>query len=217
MLTRVADELPQRKPDRAPKTVPIGGIQYRTTIPLHSPADDGEAKATFLRWIWYAARREGLGLDEADDDVSTCEAVRDAIRAVVAPALRLTAAEQQDLAAHATVVRYGADEVVQHIGEVPARLTFIVAGRIRVSAPTEDGSLVPVTTLDEGSFLGQTALTREPVLGSARALVEVTAVHIGREHVEKVLQRNPLLLQEFGRLIEERRGHVRRALAAVDD
>jgi hypothetical protein len=32
-----------------------------------------------------------------------------------------------------------------------------------------------------------------------------------------VLQQKPLLLQELGRLIEERRGHVRRALAAVDD
>jgi small-conductance mechanosensitive channel len=217
MLTRVADELPQLKSDRAPKTVPLGGVQYRTTIPLRSPADDSEAKSTFLRWIWYAARRDGLHLDEADDDFSTPAVVEDAIRRVVAPALRLTSADQQDLAPHATVVRYGADEVIEHLGEVPARMTFIVAGRVRVSAPTEDGSLVPVTTLDEGSFLGQTTLTREPVLGTARALDEVTAVQLSREHVEEVLQQKPLLLQEFGRLIEERRGHVRRALAAVDD
>jgi CRP-like cAMP-binding protein len=86
-----------------------------------------------------------------------------------------------------------------------------------VTAPTEDGSLVPVTTLNEGSFLGQTTLTREPVLATARALVEVTAVQIGREHIEEVLQKNPLLLQKFGRLIDERRGNVRRALAAADD
>jgi len=217
MLTRVAGELPQLKPDRAPKTVPLGGVQYRTSIPLRSPADDGDAKATFLRWIWYAARREGLHLDEADDVFSTSEAVEDALRRVVAPALRLTTAEQQGLAPHAAVVRYGADEIVQHLGEVPTRVTFIVSGRVRVIAPTEDGSLVPVTTLNEGSFLGQTALTRERVLAQARALDEVTAVQIGREYIEEVLQQKPLLLQELGRLIEERRGHVRRALAAVDD
>jgi CRP-like cAMP-binding protein len=76
---------------------------------------------------------------------------------------------------------------------------------------------VPVTTLNEGSFLGQTALTRERVLAEARAFAEVTAVQIGRDHIEKVLQQKPLLLQELGRLIEERRGHVRRALAAVED
>ena len=217
MLTRVAGQLPQLRPDRAPKTVPLGGIQYRTSIPLRSPADDGDAKATFLRWIWYAARREGLHLDEAEDTFSTPEAVEDALRRVVAPALRLTPAEHQDLAIHATVVRYGADEIVQHLGEVPTRMTFIVSGRVRVTAPTEDGSLVPVTTLNEGSFLGQTALTREPVLAEARALAEVSAVQIRREHIEEVLQQKPLLLQELGRLIEERRGHVRRALAAVDE
>jgi small-conductance mechanosensitive channel/CRP-like cAMP-binding protein len=217
VLSRVASELPQVRSDRAPKTVPLGGLQYRTTIPLRSLADDGDAKATFLRWIWYAARREGLHLDEAEDAFSTPEAVEDALRMVVTPALRLTVAEQQDLANRASVVRYGADEIVQHFGEVPTRMTFIVSGRVRVIAPTEDGSLVPVTTLNEGSFLGQTALTRERVLAEARALAEVTAVQIGREHIEEVLQQKPLLLQELGRLIEERRGHVRRVLTAVDD
>ena len=216
LLSRVAGELPQLRSDRAPKSVPLGGIQYRTTIPLRSPADDGDAKATFLRWIWYAARREGLHLDEAEDDFSTPDAVEEALRRVVAPTLRLTPADQQDLASHATVVRYGADEIVQHLGEVPTRMTFIASGRVRVIAPTEDGSLVPVTILNDGSFLGQTALTRQPVLAEARALVEVTAVQIGREHIEEILQQKPLLLQEFGRLIEERRGHVKRALAAVD-
>jgi CRP-like cAMP-binding protein len=217
MLTRVAGELPQLKPDRAPKTVPLGGIAYRTSIPLRSPADDSIAKATFLRWIWYAARREGLHLDEADDDFCTPELIEAALRRVVAPALRLSPSDQRDLASHATVVRYGADEIMEHLGEVPAQMTFIVSGRVRVTAPTGDGSLVPVTTLNEGSFLGQTTLTREPVLATAQALVEVTAVQIGREHIEEVLQQKPLLLQEFGRLIEERRGHVRRALGAVAD
>ncbi len=217
MLNRVAGELPQLMPDRAPKTVPLGGIQYRTSIPVRSPADDGDAKATFLRWIWYAARREGLHLDEAEDGFCTPEVVRDALSRVVAPALRLTPEDQQHLAPLATVVRYGADEIVQHLGEVPAQMTFILSGRVRVSAPTEDGSHLPVTTLSEGSFLGQTALTRERVLAEARALDEVTAVQIGRDYIEEVLQQKPLLLQELGRLIEERRGHVRRALAAVDD
>jgi small-conductance mechanosensitive channel len=217
MLSGVASELPQLRSDRVPKSVPLGGVQYRTSIPLRSPADDGDAKATFLRWIWYAARREGLHLDEAEDDFSTPEVVEDALRRVVTPVLRLSPADQQQLAPHARVVRYGVDEILQHLGEVPTRMTFIESGRVRVIAPTEDGSLVPVTTLTDGSFLGQTALTRQPVLAEARALVEVTAVQIGREHIEEILQQKPLLLQEFGRLIEERRGHVKRALTAVDE
>jgi CRP-like cAMP-binding protein len=217
VLSRVARELPQLRPGGTPKTVLLGGLQYRTSIPLQSPADDGDAKSTFLRWVWYASRREGLHLDEADDDFCTPEAVKDAVREVVAPMLRLSPLEQQQLASRATLVRYGADEMMEHVGDVPVRMTFIMSGRVRVAAPTGDGSFVPVTTLNVGSFLGQTALTRQPVLADAQALEEVTAVQIGREYMEELLQRKPSLLQELGRLIEDRRTHVKRALAAVGE
>ena len=215
MLSRVAAELPQLKPDSTPKSVPLGGLQYRTSIPLQSPADDSAAKATFLRWVWYASRRDGLHLDEAEDEFGTPELVEDAVRTVVAPMLRLSPTDQQHLTPNATVVRFGADEIIEHVGDVPARMTFIVSGRVRVTAPSDDGSIVTITTLDAGSFLGQTALTRQPVLADAQALGEVTAVEIGREHIEGVLQAKPLLLQELGRLIEERRSHVKQAMAEV--
>jgi CRP-like cAMP-binding protein len=179
--------------------------------------DDSAAKSTFLRWVWYASRREGLHLDEADDDFSTPENVADAVREVVAPTLRLSAADQEQLAQHATIVRFGADEIIQRVGEVPPRMTFVITGRVRLTAPTGDGSVVPITALPAGSFLGQATLTRQAVLADAHALGEVTALRIGREHVEELLQRKPSLLQDFGRLIEERRGHVRRALAAIVD
>src|ERR1700756_793891 len=215
VLSRVASELPQLRPDGTPKSVPLGGLQYRTSIPLKSPADDTAAKSTFLRWVWYAARREGLHLDEADDEFCTPEVVEEAVRKVVAPMLRLSPADQQQLAPHATAVRYGADEIMEHVGDVPAGMTFIVSGRVRVTAPSADGSLVSITTLEAGSFLGQTALTRQPVVANAQALCEVAAVRIGREHIEELLQQKPLLLQELGRLIEERRSTVKQAMAAV--
>jgi CRP-like cAMP-binding protein len=217
MLTRVAGQLPQLRPDSVPKSLPLGGLEYRTDIPLKSPVDDSAAKSTFLRWVWYASRREGLHLDEADDDFSTPENVADAVREVVAPTLRLSAADQEQLAQHATIVRFGADEIIQRVGEVPPRMTFVITGRVRLTAPTGDGSVVPITALPAGSFLGQATLTRQAVLADAHALGEVTALRIGREHVEELLQRKPSLLQDFGRLIEERRGHVRRALAAIVD
>ena len=70
-------------------------------------------------------------------------------------------------------------------------------------------------TLEEGDFLGQTALTREPVAAGAYALDEVTVLQIDREHIEELVARKPVLLQEIGRAIEERRANVRRALAAA--
>lgn len=72
-LSRVAGGLPQRKAGVAPKSVAIGAGQYRTTIGLTSPAEDGAAQAAFLRWLWYAARREELHLDGVGDDFSTIE------------------------------------------------------------------------------------------------------------------------------------------------
>ena len=63
----------------------------------------------------------------------------------------------------------------------------------------------PVRTLERGRFLGQTALTREPVAARAYALDEVTVLQIDREHIEELVARKPLLLQDIGRAIEERR------------
>ena len=97
MLNRVANMLPYRKSDVAPVSVAVGGTEYRTTVALRSPADDAAARAMFLRWTWYAARREGLHLDGAADEFSTRDRVEKALRAV-APKLRLIHTDQQELA-----------------------------------------------------------------------------------------------------------------------
>ena len=187
MLSRVAGALPHLRPDAVPSSSPAGGTGYRTSIPLHSPADDLAARSTFLRWIWYAARRVGLHLDEADDDFATDERVEESLR-VVAPTLRLTQADQDQLLPHVRITRYGAD-----------------------------GALIPIRTLDEGAFIGQTTLTREPVAASAYALGEVSVLQIDREHIEELVARKPLLLQDIGRAIEERRANVRQALAVAQN
>jgi small-conductance mechanosensitive channel len=211
MLSRVALGLPQLRSDSVPRSVTIGGGEYRTSIGLNSPADDGAARATFLRWIWYAARREGLHLDNSDDGYSTTERVEKAVRTVVAPALRLNADEQRSLHTCAKLVRYGADETVEYVGQVPNGMTFLVAGRVQLTATADDGSVVPISTLVEGSFLGLTALTRQPNTASAYALEEVTALEIDREHLEHLVMREPLLLQNFGHILEERQSRVRQA------
>jgi CRP-like cAMP-binding protein len=211
VLSCVASALPQLRPGNVPRSVPRGAGEYRTTIGLTSPEDSGAAKATFLRWVWYATRREGLHLDEADDDVSTPEHIEHALRTVVAPTMRLNAEEQRSLQSCSKIVRYGADEVVEMAGEVPTAMTFLISGRVQMTATADDGSVVPISTLVEGSFLGLTALTRQPNLASAYALEEVTALEIDREHLEHLVMNEPLLLQSFGSILEERRSKVRQA------
>jgi Cyclic nucleotide-binding domain len=216
MLTRVASTLPQLRPDATPSSVPAGGLEYMTGIPLRTPADDFAAKAMFLRWVWYASRRAGLHLDEAEDEFATPERLEKAL-GIIAPTLRLSQSDQQDLVAHAQLTRYGTDEVLQLAGQVPKRMTFLVNGRIRLVVTGEDGAVIPVRTLEEGDFIGQTALTRESVVASAYAVDEVTVLQIEREHIAELVERKPLLLQDIGRAIEERRAYVHRALAAVGD
>ncbi|MCW2685124.1 MAG: small-conductance mechanosensitive channel [Mycobacterium sp.] len=214
VLTRVAGTLPQLRPDAVPSAVPAGGNEYKTSIPLKSPADDGEARATFLRWLWYASRRAELHLDEADDDFATSERLEESLR-IIAPTLRLSPSDQQELVPQFRIMRYAADETIQFAGQVPKRMTFVVNGRVLLTVTAEDGSVIPVRTLEEGDFLGQTALTREPVSAGAVALEEVTVLQIEREYIEELVARKPLLLQDIGRAIEERRATVRKALAAV--
>jgi small-conductance mechanosensitive channel len=217
MLTRVAAALPQLRSGAAPTSIPMGGMEYRTSIPLRTPADDGSAKALFLRWVWYASRREGLHLDEAEDSFSTPELVEKAIRTVVAPALRMGETEQSELVAYARMIRYGADEIVQSAGEVPDGFTFVISGRLQLTATTEDGTVIPIGTLDEGGFVGLSTLTRQPNLAGAYALDEVTALEIDRENLEHLVLHKPLILQDLGRLLDERRSKVLHALAGVDD
>jgi len=210
LLSRVAGTLPQCKADTTPTAVATGSGEYRVTIGLKSPADDGAARSTFLRWIWYAARREDLHLDGEKDDFSTPARVERAMRTVVAPALRLSLTDQQSLVPLAKIVRYGTDEVVHFAGEVAHAMTFLITGCVRLTATAEDGSVLSLSVLEPGSFLGLTTLTRQPNFTTAYALEEVTALVLDREHIEDLVMRSPLLLQELGRIIEDRRKRVDR-------
>lgn len=212
MLARVASELPMRHPEVRPSAVPVGTMKYRTEIPLRSPGDDGDAKATFLRWIWYAARREGLHLDEAEDRFAEPDVLAEAIRTVVAPILRLNPEQQRAMEAHARIEIFGAGELIQRNGVVPEAVSFITTGEVLLTADAENGSYTEVGTIDRGAFLGQSTLIRHPVAGSSFAVDEVTVVRVDREAIAAVVKGNPQLLAEFGRSIDERRAKVLEAL-----
>jgi len=217
MLARVASRLPQCCPDRSPVADHVGELRYSTDIPLRSANDDWSAKTTFLRWIWYASRREGLHLDESEDTFTEPQALVEAIRTVVAPVLRLDEEQERAIADRAVIEVFGAGELIQPEGIVPEAVSFIVSGQVLLTAEDESGARSEVETLTEGSFLGQSTLIRHPTVGLAFAVDEVTVVRVSRDAIEEVVQRNPLLLQEFGRAIDDRRATVLRALADTAD
>lgn len=210
LLTDVAADLPQLHADSRPVTTVTGSAEYTTVIPVRSPADDVLARSTFQRWLWYASRRAGLHLDGMDDDFPTLARRVDALRKI-APVLRATSPDLEALLPHVTVTRYGADELMQVSGDIPASMSFVVKGRVRLVVTGTDGSAIPVGTLHQGDFIGQTALTREPVVGSAYALGEVTMLQIKRDTLEKLVFRKPELLQDLSQAIDERRDRAREA------
>lgn len=215
LLTDVAAKLPQLNPDAKPVASAMSSTEYSVTIPVRSPADDIEARSTFQRWLWYAARRAELRLDGLDDDFSTPKRRAEALRKI-APVLRATSSELESLLPSVTVTRFGNGEVMQSGGDVPPGMSFVIKGRVRMVVMSNDGSLIPLSTLHEGDFLGQTALTREPVVGNAYAVGEVTVLQVPRDTLEHLVFRKTELLADLSQAIDERRSRARDAIAAAN-
>jgi CRP-like cAMP-binding protein len=135
----------------------------------------------------------------------------------IAPVLRVSSSELEALLPHVKVTRYGADEVMQHSGDVPSAMSFLIKGRVRLVVTGKDGSLIPMTTLHEGDFIGQTALTREPVAGNAYAIGEVTVLRVERDTVEELVFGKPELLQDLSQTIDDRRERARRTAAEAEN
>lgn len=216
LLTTVAGNLPHLHPDDHPIASATSSTEYSLTIPVSSPADDIEARSTFQRWLWYASRRAGLHLDGLDDDFSTPARRVDALRKI-APVLKASNSELEGLLPSATVTRFGADELMQRSGEIPTGMSFIIKGRVRLVVMGKDGGILPVATLHEGDFIGQTALTREPVTGSSFAIGEVTVLQMPRDTLEHLVFRKPELLQDLSQAIDERRARAREVAAQADE
>ena len=215
LLTDVALDLPQVHPDNRPVANAVSSTDYTVSIPLRSPADAAAARSTFQRWLWYASRRAGLRLDNLEDDFSTPARRAEALRKI-APILRASSTELETLLPKVELVRFGSEEMMQRGGEVPAKMSFVIKGSVRMVVSGSNGEYLPVATLHEGDFLGQTALTREPVMGNGYAVGEVTVLHIDRDTLEHLVFRKPDLLQDLSQAIDERREHAREVAAAHD-
>ncbi len=135
LLARVAGDLPQVLIGTTPSVTVTGPKTYSTTVKVASPAEAGAVTATLQRWTWYAARRAGLHLDEADDNFADAELLASSVRSV-APTLRLTSSDIDDLIRLARIERYGAGEIIQHTGTVPQSMRLIIAGRANLNVAT---------------------------------------------------------------------------------
>ena len=214
LLARVAADLPQVLAGTIPSVTVTGPKTYSTTVKVASPAEAGAVTATLQRWTWYASRRAGLHLDEAADNFADAELLESSVR-TVAPTLRLTASDIDDLISHSRIERYGAGEIIQHTGTVPQSVRLIIAGRANLNVRLADGSFLIVHRLTPGEYIGQTALTREPVTAGANAVDELTVLHVPVAAIDSLVRSNPALAREIGRAIDARRQRIVEAMRAV--
>ncbi|MGU3409951.1 mechanosensitive ion channel domain-containing protein [Microbacterium sp. M1A1_1b] len=213
LLTQVASVLPQLVPGTSPSAAPKGGTAYEVAFEVRGPSQEAAALATFRMWLWYAARRAGLGLDgDTTDDFVTDER-RDAALALISPTLYLTGDDAAALAPVVRLERYAAGEVVQSAGTVPDAVRFVLSGSADLRVPFEDAEL-PTSRVEAGDYLGQTALTREALLTTAVARTEVAVLVVPATALDQVVRSTPALARDMGDVIERRRQEVSAAVTA---
>lgn len=205
MLDGVARGLTLVPPGREPSTVTTGAGGYQTSLPLTTFADAATARAQFLTRVWYAARRRNLGLDGADiwKGESTADVL--AVLERVARVLSLPADRLAELATRMDLERYADGEVIEATGSVPDAMRYIASGRISLRRPVPGGGELTVLQLNDGDYLGQTALTRTTVDHSAVAAGQVDVLVVPAEVLDDLVRADHRLARELGRQLDQRR------------
>ena len=205
-LSSVADALPQKLAGMDVRVTALGAAEYRVSVPVASPADEGAARNLLLQRIWYAARRAGLHLDDSDgglDNHQTDDVATHSRR--IANALGLDSETVDAMLVTSRRLIYSEGETVQAVGFTPDAVGFITEGELAITVMTDNGEQLTVGQLDVGNYIGSTALTRQPVLTGAVALRDTTLISIPRDAMAAVVQRNPQLARILGETIELRR------------
>lgn len=202
LLDRVAAGLTDLHPGSVPESSLTGPKSYRTTFQLRSPADTDRVTATFLRWLWYAARRAGLHLDGASDELSSPELAAAALRRF-ATTLHLDESEIEDLSARTRIECYGAGEIIIPVGVVPDALLFITAGRV-INSALVSGGYEETDQLGPGDYLGATGVTREPTGVAAEARDDVTALRVPIAVIDELISERPAFAREVSAIVDLR-------------
>lgn len=232
----VARGLPQTVPGEEAIVTPHRKGKYTVFLTLNSPADEFSGPRLFKTRIWYAARRAGLHYDNDLTDNHQTEANYRAALLQIAPALYLSDADALRLRQEAVLERYGAGEVVQARGSVPAGMRFILSGSatlaVRVAdnagASALDGGLdgglnsginsgaeVTVAELGRLEIIGLTSLTRQAVAASITAVTDLSVILVPNGTLDRLVESNPELAVDLGTEIDNRRAKTEAALAAL--
>jgi CRP/FNR family transcriptional regulator, cyclic AMP receptor protein len=129
--------------------------------------------------------------EEANMDNVTTERARKLLeRCVIFKALQED--EKHELAAHAHVRAFAANEPIFHVGEPGYSMMGVMVGTVRISLPTRKGREVILTDLAAGELFGEIALIDgKPRSASAIAMTKCELLILERRDVLPFLERSP--------------------------
>lgn len=215
-LMDVASSLPFLRRDAKPSIQVLGGGTYATTLPLPTAGDADRARTVFLDWLWYASRRDEVGLDGVTFAQRPREEVVAALQSI-ATTLDLEAEEIEVLASECEIETYGLGERIEWEGRVPERFAFIVSGSVKVVASSIDGAWLTVGTLDRGEFVGGSALLHEPAPASSEAATVVDVLQVPLSVIERVVAARPSVARRLTDHTTRRRNEIRDAFVDVNE
>ena len=191
---------------------PLGGAKYLVSLPIDGPVSEDDTLGALIAWLWYAARRHDLHLDnDLTDDFRTPERLDAALRNL-ADVLQMTPDEASQLAPSTRLERFGRGERLQEVGRVHTAMRFLVDGRALLTAPLGEGHLA-VTEIGPGESIGLGAYTRQPADLTCTALTDVTVVRMPVGVVDQVITARPELAVTLGRAVDTRHELTQAALS----
>ncbi len=204
LLTEVADSLPMRVHGERASAEYAGAATYNVSLPIEAPSDSSRALSLYLSWLWYAARRRGFALDGDSTDPIAEPAVLEAVVSSLAPTLHLRPEDREAVLSSSRLLRFGAGEAVLPTGVLPSEVFVIASGRAAMSIEVDDAQL-QFAVIDQGEFIGQTALTREVTRTTTTALDVLTVLAVPLETIDALVRARPALATEIGASLELRR------------
>jgi small-conductance mechanosensitive channel/CRP-like cAMP-binding protein len=169
--------------------------------------------------IWYAFRREGIGIPFPIRDVRLRtltgddeERAEHARRVEIGRILRKTdlfapvpEEELDRLASHFREALYACGECLVTQGGAGNSFFLIRSGRVAVAVRDESGRESVVTRLEAGGYFGEMSLlTGAPRSATVRAETDTAVLILAHTEMADVLRRNPRLAELMATVLEER-------------
>jgi len=177
-------------------------------------------KADINDRLWYALRRNGIKIPFPIRDVQHAhierrrdEALQAEARSELGKLLEtipviepLSTDELGWLSRQVECQEFGKHEPVVEQGHEGHSMYILRSGTCAVTVRAASGSVSRVATLKAGDFFGEmTLMTGEPRSATVRTLEDTSVFRVAREHLATLLEQNPAMADQMGKILGERR------------